>query len=44
VCRSRALALTPALAADGLETLKLIREEVFSDTSDAAEVPEALPA
>jgi hypothetical protein len=25
-------------------TLKLIREEVFADTSDAAEVPEALPA
>jgi hypothetical protein len=25
-------------------TLKVIREEVYADTSDAAEVPEALPA
>ena len=25
-------------------TLKLIREEVFADTSDAQEVPDALPA
>jgi hypothetical protein len=25
-------------------TLKVIREEVFADTSDAQEVPEALPA
>jgi hypothetical protein len=25
-------------------TLKVIREEVFADTSEAPEVPEALPA
>jgi hypothetical protein len=25
-------------------TLKIIREEVYADTSDAQEVPEALPA
>jgi hypothetical protein len=25
-------------------TLKIIREEVFADTSDAQDVPEALPA
>jgi hypothetical protein len=25
-------------------TLKLIREEVYADTSDAQEIPEALPA
>ena len=25
-------------------TLKLIREEVYADTSDAAEIPDALPA
>jgi tRNA nucleotidyltransferase (CCA-adding enzyme) len=25
-------------------TLKVIREEVYADTSEAAEVPEALPA
>ena len=28
----------------GVKPFKVIREEVFGDTSDAPEIPEALPA